>query len=205
MSKILKVLGIIFLFIIILFVILLLSIFIKSKTWESNFYSTMNSEYMITKAMTFEEALNEKIAEYVLSQEYIDNISFSPIEVGQIVKGSLLEITEDSGVDISNVYIEPTDGLWEVCALARLNKSERLHVWVCADMTKDNIQTAQIYLKKFLVQGINIGKIYPQLLININSGIAEALVTVNENNFAGRVFENIELLKDQIVIKGSLY
>ena len=39
----------------------------------------------------------------------------------------------------------------------------------------------------------------------INTGIADALLTVNENGFSGRYLENIELLEDKVVVKGSKY
>jgi hypothetical protein len=55
------------------------------------------------------------------------------------------------------------------------------------------------------VEGIEVSKIYPEILTKVNKGIAEALVTANENGFVGRVFENIELQENQLVVKGSLY
>lgn len=205
MSKILKVLGAIFLFFLVIFTSLSLFLLIKSKTWESRFHSTIKPEYMVTESMQLEEALNEKIAGYILNQEYTNYISFSPVEIGQAVRGSLSEVSKGSGLNITNIYIEPTEGLWKVCGLARLDKFQKLDAWVCVDVTKDNIQTAQLFVSNLSIQGINVGKIYPSLLTKINSGIAEALVIVNENGFAGRVFENIELLGDELVIKGSLY
>ena len=39
----------------------------------------------------------------------------------------------------------------------------------------------------------------------INKGIGEAIVTLNENGFVGRYIENIELLEDAMVLKGSRY
>jgi hypothetical protein len=67
------------------------------------------------------------------------------------------------------------------------------------------MQTAQLYTTNFKVQGISVGNIFPSMVSSINQGIAEALVTVNENRFVGRKFENIELEDDQLIVKGSLY
>jgi hypothetical protein len=55
------------------------------------------------------------------------------------------------------------------------------------------------------IQGISIDRVFPSILTKINQGIAEALVTANENGFVGRTFENIELQEDQLVVKGTLY
>jgi hypothetical protein len=67
------------------------------------------------------------------------------------------------------------------------------------------MQTAQLYAIDFKIQGINVERMFPSVISNINQGIAQALVTVNENRFVGRKFENIELQEDQMIVKGSLY
>jgi hypothetical protein len=67
------------------------------------------------------------------------------------------------------------------------------------------MQTAQLYVTDFKMQGINIGRVFPSVISNINQGLAQALVTVNENRFVGRKFENIELQEDRMIVKGSLY
>jgi hypothetical protein len=205
MSKVLKILGIVFLSIILLFLFTLLFIFIKSKAWERNFEADINPEYIANQPEEFEESLNEKVEEYVLSQEDTDFISFTPKEVAQIVYGSISEMVEDSSVEITNIYVEPSVGIWKVCARLKLKDIERLKIWICADITKDNIQTAQLYITDLTVQGFSARKIYPQILTDINQGIAEALVTANENGFVGRIFENMELLENNLIIKGSLY
>jgi hypothetical protein len=205
MSKVLKTVGITFLCLTILFLLIFLFIFIKSKVWERNFQANLNPEYISNQPEEFEEALNKKIEEYVLSQEDTDFITFTPKEVAQIVYGSVSQMVEGSSIEITNVYVEPSLGVWKVCARSKVRDIERFKIWVCADVTKDNIQTAQLYVTELTVQGFSMKKVYPKVITEINQGIAEALVTANENGFVGRVFENMELLENTLIIKGSLY
>jgi hypothetical protein len=149
--------------------------------------------------------LNKKIEEYVTNEEDIDFVSFTPKEVAQVIYTSLSEMTEESGFEISNVYTNPSKNTWEVCVLIRVKDLFKINIWVCTDVSKDNMQTAQLYTTNFKVQGISVGNIFPSMVSSINQGIAEALVTVNENRFVGRKFENIELEDDQLIVKGSLY
>ncbi len=205
MNKVLKILGMVLLMLFTLFLLFLLFIFIRSKLWVRNFQADINPEYIANEPEEFEEALNEKVEEYVLSQEDTDFISFTPKEVAQIVYGSISEMVEGSNMEITNVYAEPSVGLWKICGRSKLRDIEEFNIWVCADVTKDNIQTAQLYVTDLTIQGFSMKKIYPKVLTEINQGIAEALVTANENGFVGRVFENMELLENTFIIKGSLY
>jgi len=204
MKKFLKVLTIIILSILIILFAIVIILFIKSKTWERNFQSEMNPHYLVNDSILPEE-FDRRVEEYILSKESTDFLTLSPEEVGHTVFGSLAQMVEESVLETTNVYIEPSKGVWKICARARLRDVRNVYAWVCADVTKDDMQTAQIYLKNLEIQGIDIGKIYPGSLIMINQGIAEAVVIANENGFVGRVFENMELLEDELIIKGFLY
>jgi hypothetical protein len=149
--------------------------------------------------------LNEKIEKYVMNEEDVAFVSFTPVEIAQVVYNSLSEMTKDSEFDISNVYIQPSDSMWELCALMNSEDIFSINIWICTDISKDNMQTAQLYVTDFKMQGINIGRVFPSVISNINQGLAQALVTVNENRFVGRKFENIELQEDRMIVKGSLY
>jgi hypothetical protein len=205
MSKILKTLGIIALTISIIIVCITAFLFIKSRIWESEFQSNINSEYLVSESVDIESALDEKIKKYIISEEDTNFITFTPKEVGEIVRGSLIDILGTNSLEVGSIYIEPANTTWNICGFISFVKMKSINGWVCADITKDNMQTAQLYVESLKVQGINITKFYPKLLNMINKGIAQALVTANENGFVGRVFENIEFQAEQLVIKGSLY
>jgi hypothetical protein len=164
----------------------------------------MNPQYLVTDSKLPEES-EKRIDEYILSTESTDSLSLTPAEVGHTVFASLAQMVQESLVGITHLYIEPSKSVWNVCARAQLREAKNFNIWICTDIRKDNIETAQIYIDEIKVQGINIGTMFPSTITKINQGIAEALVTANENGFVGRVFENIELLEEELIIKGSLY
>ncbi len=208
MKKAFKILIISFFVVLIVITCTVFCLIIKSNNWKKEFESQVNPNYMVENSDENSEEikeLNKKIEEYVTNKEDIDFVSFTPKEVSRVIYTSLSEMTEESGFEISNVYTNPSKNTWEVCVLIRVKDLFKINVWVCTDVSKDNMQTAQLYTTNFKVQGINVGNIFPSMVSSINQGIAEALVTVNENRFVGRKFENIELEENQLIVKGSLY
>jgi hypothetical protein len=164
----------------------------------------MSEGYIVAEGMQTDSAVEEKIEMYVLSEEETDFVTFTPEEVGSIVYSSVQDMLGDSKVSISQVYIYPQNSIWQVCGLLKWSKLKNKDIWVCVDVTKDNTETAQLYITQLLIQGIDVSKIYPSLLTKVNKGFAEALITVNENRFVGREFENIELTASELIIKGSI-
>lgn len=208
MKKVVKILGVIFVILLILLLLFIFFLIIKSHSWKKEFQSNINSQYMTNSTTENDEKmkqLNEKIEKYVMNEEDVAFVSFTPVEIAQVVYNSLSEMTKDSEFDISNVYIQPSDSMWELCALMNSEDIFSINIWICTDISKDNMQTAQLYVTDFKMQGINIGRVFPSVISNINQGLAQALVTVNENRFVGRKFENIELQEDRMIVKGSLY
>lgn len=204
MKKALKTFVIIILVLVIVFLLIFLFLFIKSKSWERVFQSEIQSQYLVSDS-ELEDEFTGRIEEYIVSNEDTDFITFSPQEIGHILFGSLEEMLEGTSFELTNVYIEPSKGQWKVCARTKSIDFKRVHAWICADVTKDSMQTAQLFITNLTVQGIEVGKIYPKSVTLVNQGIAEALVTANENGFVGRIFENMELLENELIVKGSLY
>ncbi|MCD4811088.1 hypothetical protein K8R14_00570 [bacterium] len=205
MRKFLKFVGIVILCLLLLFLSLLLFVILKSRSWEKGFVDDLNSQYLVSEGLVFEDAMDEKIEGYVLSGSDTEFVTFTPTEVSQLLFSSVSDMVGESGLSITNVYVEPAVGNWSVCGRFELVEVKGIHTWVCVDVSKDSMQTAQLFLEDIQFQGFSVSKIYPKLLILANQGIAEALVTTNENGFVGRIFENIELLEEGLVVKGSLY
>jgi len=204
MHKIFKFITISLISILILLFLILLFGIIKSWIWLNDFESRLKEEYIVTEGIQTDSAVEKKIEMYILSEEKTDFVIFTPQEVGNIVYSSVQDMLGESSIFISQVYVYPQNGIWQVCSSLEWSKLKNKDIWVCVDVTKDNMQTAQLYVAKLLVQGVDIGKIYPSLLVKINNGFAEALITVNENRFVGRKFENIELTSGELIIKGSI-
>jgi hypothetical protein len=204
MKKILRIIGITALILLVIFLSTLLFLLIKMKLWEREFQSKINQEYLITE-LSSNENLYEKITQYTVSREETEFVTFTPKEIGNLIYQSLDESTGENQLNISAIYIIPSQGKWEVCGRVKLENFEVFNPWICVYITKDEMETAQLYVSEFTFQGIDVGKIYKPILVNINKGIAEALVTVNENGFVGRTLENIELSEKELILKGSQY
>jgi len=205
MRKLLKIFGIIFLSCFFIIVILLVILFVRAKSWKSSFESNIEEGYLVSSVSESNDFLNEKIEGYIISNESVDFIEFSPLEISQSLYNMIFQMITDTGIDLLNIYSEPGEDLWKECILLRLNDSENLKFWVCMDVTKDNMQTAQLYVNNITVNGLDIDRLYPAILTKVNQGMAEALVTANENAFVGRMLDNIELKQDRLIIKGSQY
>ena len=175
-------------------------IFLKYRSWEKEFESNINTEYLIDAKSIEEVDLDERIVKFTLS--LLDTESLS-LEVKEI--GSILFTTVDSylGEEISlkKIYVEPSDKVWNIYFKVGY---QDLELWFSFDINKDDIQSAQLYTKYVYIGPFEIGK-YTDLVSLINKGIGESIVTLNENGFVGRYIENIELLEGGIVLKGSRY
>ncbi len=187
----------------ILLVVLVVScvyIFFKYRDWEEDFESNINVDYLIDSKSIEEVELDERIVKFTLS--LLDTESLS-LEVKEI--GSILFTTVDSylgeEIPLKKIYIEPQDKVWNIYLKVGYKDVE---VWFGFDINKDDIQSAQLYTKNVYIGPFEIGR-YTNLVSMINKGIGESIVTLNENGFVGRYIENIELLDEGIVLKGSRY
>jgi len=72
-------------------------------------------------------------------------------------------------------------------------------------LQKDNIETAQVYSTDFAIANFSLNEIGIEFFTNkINQGLSDSLLLVNENSYSGRVYKNIELDNEGMVIKGIL-
>ena len=190
MKKFLLYIFFVFTILLTILVVSCVYIFLKYRSWEKEFESNINTEYLI----------DERIVKFTLS--LLDTESLS-LEVKEI--GSILFTTVDSylGEEISlkKIYVEPSDKVWNIYFKVGY---QDLELWFSFDINKDDIQSAQLYTKYVYIGPFEIGR-YTDLVSLINKGIGESIVTLNENGFVGRYIENIELLEGGIVLKGSRY
>lgn len=204
MHKFFRILGIISLSIILFILCFTLFLIIKFRTWEQSFVEGLDKNNLVSEGIDLSDTLAEKTEAYILSEDDTNYITLTSQEVSSIVYSTLSDITSESGLEVTHVYVQPDNSIWKVCAKGEL-VDINIHSWLCVDINKDDMQTAQLYLSEIELQGIRISKIYPKAITMANQGIADALTTANENGFVGRVLENIELLDSEIVIKGSIW
>lgn len=177
-------------------ILLIVFLFVfRYYSWISKFKEEINEKNLITTPYKRSEEVEKKIMNFTLSEKETEYLELAPNEF----VGLILEVLNTYSV--KEIYVYPNTGIWSIYAKIRVLN---FPVWVSIDLNKDNMQTAQLYVTKVYIGPYSIGQ-YFNIQESINVGIADALLTVNENGFSGRYFENIELLKDVVVVKGSRY
>ena len=192
-----------FLSILILTILLLGAIFLfvnRYKTWEKDFEQNLVSENLVISKDPLEQEIEEKIVRFTLSSESTDSLILTTREVGELTLVVLQDYLKEE-IQVSKIYIEPNSRVWNIYTKVSYKK---LSLWISVDVNKDNMQTAQLYITDVKIGPYSIGEV-GNMVERINSGIANSLLTVNENGFSGRYLENIELLEDTLVIKGYRY
>lgn len=167
-------------------------------SWQKTFQSQLNQ--LVCKSNTESISnLDDKFKEFVMSDEDITYVELSVPEVLTLVEGT--QIVE--GAQLQNLCVLPNEGIWTLYlkfSIQNINMP-----WVRVDIAKDNMETAQLYVKNIYVGNFTLPQKFDQnLKTSLNNGISDSITVVNENNFLGRKIQNIELLKDSIIVKGSL-
>ena len=166
--------------------------------WQKQFKSQIPNMSCISNTSEL-LPLDEKFKEFVMSE---DNISFIELSSKEVL--SLLQSTDIiSGGDVKDICIESSKGQWSIYTKISL---QGINIpWVKLEVAKDTMETAQLYIPNIYIGNILIPEnMSKNIKTQVNKGISDALVLVNENSFLGRKIKNIELLSDKIVVKGSL-
>lgn len=187
---------------VIVFLVLLIIgyIFLRYRNWEKEFEGNIQSEYLMDEESIKEIDFNDKVSDFALSMSDTEFLELDVQEVGSVLF-SVLDSYIGKDVNLEKIYITPSEGKWLIYANVRYKK---FSAWVSTDINKDDIQSAQIYITEINVGPFSIGK-YINWIDIINKGIGESIVTLNENGLVGRYIDNIELLNDTVVLKGSRY
>jgi hypothetical protein len=168
--------------------------------WEKDFEKGINTAYVINQTSAESIDLGGKIAEFTLSTDDVSSLELNVSEIGSVIY-STLDSYFGENVNVERIYIQPSDSRW-VIYTDLMYKS--FSVWISVDINKDNIQSAQLYTTEIKVGPFDVSDI-SDIDVKINKGIGEAVVTLNENGLVGRYIENIELLNDSVILKGSRY
>lgn len=162
--------------------------------WRNEFEKSIDKNNLITTPYTSDGSIEMKVAQFTLSDKNTEVLQLSPSEFGKLILVS-------SNNSYYKIYIEPSEGVWKMYAEVVY---KGIPIWLSTDLNKDNMQTAQLYVTNLHIGPYSVGKFF-NIIEKVNTGIANTLLTVNENGFTGRYLENIELLEDGIVVKGSRY
>lgn len=200
MKKFFKVLLKIFLFFFFCILLLGVYLFLTYRNWEKEFESGIQQEYVVTKESIQDVSVEDRLTQFVLSPEDTQFLEFNVKEFGAILFAVLDNYTNED-ITVERMYIETQRSKWKIYIQFSYKK---VSLWASMDLNKDDMQTAQLYTKELFVGPFPIHT-FTDWDETINRGIGDALVTLNENGFVGRYIENIELLEEGIIFKGSRY
>lgn len=200
------VMGIIFLVLLAIFTIVFFIIRGNYFSWEAEFEKgKMDSDYTVISGDVgeiLEARVLEKIGDYAESTELVDFIEFNKHETAYIW-GSSIQSSLPDGFSIEKIYVLPSKGVWDF--FIKLRFGDILLPWCLVRIEKDDIETAQVFISRIEVGGVDIEDLgLKSVRDELNSGVSEALVLIGGNDFTGRSFDNIELEFDSVIIKGRI-
>ncbi len=195
MQKLFKI-FVIFLVILILFPIFLTGIYLL---WQREFASNLATKSCVSNNSLNEVSFDERIRDFVFSSDRSDYIQFTKEEVLYLISSEFGKGEND--IVVEDMCVDSAKGAWKV--YLNMTVAGIRNVWFIFDVIKDDRETAELYVDSLYLGNFNLPSfISSPLKEKINKGISDALILVNENSFSGRNITNIELLEEDVVIKG---
>ena len=174
--------------------------YFKYRNWEKSFEQDLNIDNLIDQDIAKSTDLGAKISTFALSAEDVEFLQLDISEIGSEIYNTLDSYLGEK-LKLEKIYIEPSNSKWVIYSQVRY---EKFLIWFSFDVNKDSIQSAQIYVTQINIGPFRISK-YVNWVDAVNTGIADSIITLNENGLVGRYIENIELLNNSVVLKGSRY
>jgi len=195
MQRLFKIFGIFLLLLIFLF-IFLTGMYLL---WEREFSSNLSSKSCVSSNQVKEISFDERIRNFVFSSDRSDYIQFTKGEILYLISSELKK--EEGDIVVKDMCVDSSKGVWKV--YLNLTVAGIKNVWFIFDIIKDDRETAELYVDNLYLGNFQLPSfISSSLKEKINKGISDAIVLVNENSFSGRSITNIELLEEDIVVKG---
>lgn len=169
-------------------------------TWR-NEYIEQNDSVICSEDIEDEDySIEEKVKAFVLSFEKSDFVSFTPEEILQLMNEN---IVLSGNLKLQGICLEPNDSHWKVYFNTKLGF---INIpWIGLNVVKEKRETAELYVDEILLGGLKIPQLFVEKIISdINMGISDGVVLMNENSFLGRTIVNIELMKENVVVKGTI-
>ena len=195
MQRLFKIFGI-FLLLLIFLPIFLTGMYLL---WEREFSLNLSSKSCVSNNQVKEISFDERIRNFVFSSDRSDYIQFTKGEILYLISSELKK--EEGDIVVKDMCVDSSKGVWKV--YLNLTVAGIKNVWFIFDIIKDDRETAELYVDNLYLGNFQLPSfISSSLKEKINKGISDAIVLVNENSFSGRSITNIELLEEDIVVKG---
>jgi len=192
----------VFLSVLVIFLLLGGYFVVRYSLWHRDFFVSENITCTSDEKFVVEEKeinIGDRIKNFVLSDLFSEFVTFSRKEMLYLLKDSISGV---SSLEIQDVCLVSDKGVWKVYAHSKVTFLQL--PWIGIDIVKDNRETAELYSKRIYIGDMKVPDVLARgPLEKINKGISDALILVTENGFLGKTIENIDLLKDSIVIKGG--
>ncbi len=182
----------------------------KYNVWVAEFW-TDNQKNVVDfndseQIKVLSNQTESKITIFSESTKKNDFIELNLTESAYLIGNNINKVSP-SFLKVSKIVIEPQDNqkdnIWDIYLLFETPKIKNISVKIT--LQKDNIETAQVYSTDFAIANFSLNEIGIEFFTNkINQGLSDSLLLVNENSYSGRVYKNIELDNEGMVIKGIL-
>jgi hypothetical protein len=191
-----------FLIVVLSFLLIWFVLVREYNQWEKDFNRDKTEENFVTLQDTkVLESLNKKITVFSNSNLKTDFIEITDREFLYIV-GESLNQTLPLNIKFEKAYVVTNKGYWDL--YIQTKQGNRELPWYFLRLQKDNTQTAQLYIQKMSIGNFDFTDYGAKIIIEkLNLGIKDALLLINESDFTGRIFRNIELEVGKIIIKGD--
>jgi len=169
-------------------------------TWRNEYIEQNDSVICSEDIEGKDYSIEEKVKAFVLSFEKSDFVSFTPEEILQLMNEN---IVLSGNLKLQGICLEPNDSHWKVYFNTKLGF---INIpWIGLNVVKEKRETAELYVDEILLGGLKIPQLFVEKIISdINMGISDGVVLMNENSFLGRTIINIELMKENVVVKGTI-
>lgn len=169
-------------------------------TWRNEYIEQNDSVICSEDIEGKDYSIEEKVKAFVLSFEKSDFVSFTPEEILQLMNEN---IVLSGNLKLQGICLEPNDSHWKVYFNTKLGF---INIpWVGLNVVKEKRETPELYVDEILLGGLKIPQLFVEKIISdINMGISDGVVLMNENSFLGRTIINIELMKENVVVKGTI-
>ena len=169
-------------------------------TWRNEYIEQNDSVICSEDIEGKDYSIEEKVKAFVLSFEKSDFVSFTPEEILQLMNEN---IVLSGNLKLQGICLGPNDSHWKVYFNTKLGF---INIpWIGLNVVKEKRETAELYVDEVLLGGLKIPQLFVEKIISdINMGISDGVVLMNENSFLGRTIINIELMKENVVVKGTI-
>lgn len=191
--------------IIILLLVLMIFILVSQyRSYAEEITSGSDQSYLITEDSISEDEradLQTKLQNFQEEAETTTFIVFTPRELGVLIYDVIAQqIDEPTSLDA--VSIKPSENLWEMSF--KLSYENKSIPWFSVQLFKEDQESAELYIPTIIVAGVDLKSIGLGFIVDrVNDGYREALLVTDEGSVTSRLYENIELTEDSVIIKAK--